>query len=204
MQVVLQIRSFQWKETKALFDLLERHSISEWQKGTLSFTSGHCCLYYCQSSIPSSSFTYCHCWVPYNLEPFYCILTILSRTCIETPSLALATFTTMPKMTKMSIIDKFLWFERDFDNNGHHHSFRQVYLAIFTCFLGYCTLFESSFGLLIEIGAKWLIMGKREPGQIQLRYQLICPTMGNLPVGGQDSKAQSSQSCCSSLWERLT
>ena len=59
--------------------------------------------------------------------------------------------------------DQFLWFERDFDNDQHHHSFGEVYCAILTCFL-FTHFFRVVFWLIIELGAKWLLMGKREPG----------------------------------------
>ena len=60
--------------------------------------------------------------------------------------------------------DKFLWWQRDFDNDGHRHTFSQVYFAILACFM--CTHFvRVVLWLAIEISAKWLIMGKRQPGR---------------------------------------
>jgi acyl-coenzyme A synthetase/AMP-(fatty) acid ligase/carbonic anhydrase/acetyltransferase-like protein (isoleucine patch superfamily)/acyl carrier protein len=61
-------------------------------------------------------------------------------------------------------VDKFLWFERDFDNQGHHHTFGQVYLAVFSCFL-VTHFIRVVLWLIIEISAKWFYMGRRQPGR---------------------------------------
>ena len=61
-------------------------------------------------------------------------------------------------------VDQFLWFERDFDNQGHHHTFGQVYLAIFSCFL-VTHFIRVVLWLIIEISAKWFYMGRRQPGR---------------------------------------
>jgi carbonic anhydrase/acetyltransferase-like protein (isoleucine patch superfamily)/acyl carrier protein len=61
-------------------------------------------------------------------------------------------------------IDKFLWWERDFDNDGHYHTFLQVYFAILTCFL-VTHFLRVVFWLVIELTAKWGFMGRRQPGR---------------------------------------
>jgi carbonic anhydrase/acetyltransferase-like protein (isoleucine patch superfamily) len=60
--------------------------------------------------------------------------------------------------------DKFLWFERDFDNNGHHHSYGEIFLAIYVSYLVTHFLRVIAW-LIIELSAKWLIMGRRKPGR---------------------------------------
>jgi carbonic anhydrase/acetyltransferase-like protein (isoleucine patch superfamily)/acyl carrier protein len=60
--------------------------------------------------------------------------------------------------------DKFLWWTRDFDNDGHYHQFIEVYLAILTCFI-VTHFIRVIMWLVIELAAKWLIMGKRKPGR---------------------------------------
>jgi acetyltransferase-like isoleucine patch superfamily enzyme len=61
-------------------------------------------------------------------------------------------------------IDKFLWWERDFDNDGHYHTFLQVYSAVLTCFLVMHFL-RVVLWLVIELTAKWGFMGRRQPGR---------------------------------------
>jgi acyl-coenzyme A synthetase/AMP-(fatty) acid ligase/carbonic anhydrase/acetyltransferase-like protein (isoleucine patch superfamily) len=61
-------------------------------------------------------------------------------------------------------VDQFLWFERDFDNDGHNHSFGQVYFAIFACFL-VTHFLRVILWLIIELSAKWMYMGRRQPGR---------------------------------------
>lgn len=60
--------------------------------------------------------------------------------------------------------DKFLWWFRDFDNNGHHHSFGHIYFATLTCFI--VTHFvRVLLWLVVELSAKKLFIGKRKPGR---------------------------------------
>jgi carbonic anhydrase/acetyltransferase-like protein (isoleucine patch superfamily) len=60
--------------------------------------------------------------------------------------------------------DRFLWFERDFDKEGHHHTYSDVFSAVLVCFL-FTHLLRVLGWLIIEISAKWLIMGRRRPGR---------------------------------------
>lgn len=60
--------------------------------------------------------------------------------------------------------DKFLCWQRDFDNDGHHHTFGQVYSAILVCFI-VMHFFRVVLWLVIEISAKWAFMGRRKPGR---------------------------------------
>lgn len=60
--------------------------------------------------------------------------------------------------------DYFLWFQRDFENDGHHHTYGDVFLAVLVCYL-FCHFLRVIAWLIIELSAKWLIMGKRRPGR---------------------------------------
>jgi len=60
--------------------------------------------------------------------------------------------------------DSFLWFERDFDNDGHHHSFLSVFMAVWTAFL-VTHAFRIVGWLIIELSAKWAFMGRRKSGR---------------------------------------
>ena len=60
--------------------------------------------------------------------------------------------------------DNLFWIQRDFDNDGHHHSYWEVFLAVWTAFL------ITHFGrvllwLVIELSAKWAFMGRRKSGR---------------------------------------
>jgi len=60
--------------------------------------------------------------------------------------------------------DQFLWWQRDYTNDGHHHSFFQVYMAILSCFLiTHCV--RVFCWLVIELSAKHLLIGQRKPGR---------------------------------------
>lgn len=60
--------------------------------------------------------------------------------------------------------DKFLWWVRDYDNYGHYHTFTQVYVAILACFV-VVHFVRVLLWLVIELSAKWIIMGRRQPGR---------------------------------------
>lgn len=60
--------------------------------------------------------------------------------------------------------DKFLWWTRDFDNAGHAHFFGTVYMAIFAAFI-FMHFIRVMLWLVIELGAKWMFMGRRQPGR---------------------------------------
>jgi len=60
--------------------------------------------------------------------------------------------------------DQFLWWTRVYDNQGHWHSFIQVYCAVVMCFILTHAL-RVLFWLVIELSAKWLYMGRRKPGR---------------------------------------
>ncbi|KAL3907604.1 MAG: hypothetical protein SGARI_003458 [Bacillariaceae sp.] len=60
--------------------------------------------------------------------------------------------------------DTFLWFTRDFENEGHYHSYGDVFLAVLVSFL-FTHLMRVIGWLIIELSAKWLFMGRRQPGR---------------------------------------
>jgi len=60
--------------------------------------------------------------------------------------------------------DKFLWWERDFDNDKHDHSFAMVFFAVFVAFIA-THFIRVILWLAIELSAKWQIMGLRHPGR---------------------------------------
>ncbi|KAG7369620.1 AMP-binding enzyme [Nitzschia inconspicua] len=60
--------------------------------------------------------------------------------------------------------DTFLWFERDFDNDGHHHTYMEVFFAVLSAFL-FTHMARVLGWIIIELLAKWLLMGKRRPGR---------------------------------------
>eukprot|EP00529_Nitzschia_sp_RCC80_P002669 CAMPEP_0113509814 /NCGR_PEP_ID=MMETSP0014_2-20120614/37784_1 /TAXON_ID=2857 /ORGANISM="Nitzschia sp." /LENGTH=1713 /DNA_ID=CAMNT_0000405685 /DNA_START=253 /DNA_END=5390 /DNA_ORIENTATION=+ /assembly_acc=CAM_ASM_000159 len=60
--------------------------------------------------------------------------------------------------------DKFWWFTRDFDNDGHHHTFGEVFRAVLSMYL-ITHIVRVILWLVIELSAKWAIMGRRVPGQ---------------------------------------
>jgi len=60
--------------------------------------------------------------------------------------------------------DMFLWWRRDFNNDGHHHSFVEVYFAILTAFI-VMHFIRVVLWLVIELSAKWIFMGRRKPGR---------------------------------------
>lgn len=58
--------------------------------------------------------------------------------------------------------DHFMGFERDFANGGH--TYWDVFLAVYVCYV--VTHFARVIGwLIIELSAKWGIMGRRKPGR---------------------------------------
>lgn len=60
--------------------------------------------------------------------------------------------------------DKFWWFTRDFDNDGHYHTYGDVFWAVLCMF--FITHFFRVLGwLIIELSAKWIFMGRRKPGR---------------------------------------
>eukprot|EP00977_Amphora_coffeiformis_P011081 scaffold2655_cov179-Amphora_coffeaeformis.AAC.14 len=79
--------------------------------------------------------------------------------------------------------DEFLWWTRDFDNDGHYHTFGQVYFAMLVCFT-VCHAVRVGAWLLVEVAAKNTIMGQRQPGRYNYdtssyaqnweMYQLVC------------------------------
>jgi acetyltransferase-like isoleucine patch superfamily enzyme len=60
--------------------------------------------------------------------------------------------------------DTFLWFTRDFENEGHFHTYGDVFWAILVSFL-FTHLLRVIGWLIIELSAKWLFMGRRQPGR---------------------------------------
>ena len=60
--------------------------------------------------------------------------------------------------------DSFLGLGRNFDNDGHHHSFFDVYVAVLTCFF-FMHFIRVIGWLVIELTAKWSFMGRRKPGR---------------------------------------
>jgi len=60
--------------------------------------------------------------------------------------------------------DTFLWFERDFDNEGHHHTYSDVFSAVLVSFL-MTHLLRVLGWIVIELSAKWLFIGRRQPGR---------------------------------------
>ena len=60
--------------------------------------------------------------------------------------------------------DKFFGFQRDFENDGHYHHVFEIYWAVLKCF--FVVHFVRVVGwLIIELSAKWLLMGRRKPGR---------------------------------------
>lgn len=60
--------------------------------------------------------------------------------------------------------DTFLWFERDFENEGHNHSYGHVFSAVLVSFL-FTHILRVLGWIIIELFAKWLLMGRRRPGR---------------------------------------
>jgi len=60
--------------------------------------------------------------------------------------------------------DRFFGLERDFDNEGHYHNIFDIYWAVLKCF--FVMHFLRLVGaLIIELLAKWILMGRRRPGR---------------------------------------
>jgi carbonic anhydrase/acetyltransferase-like protein (isoleucine patch superfamily) len=60
--------------------------------------------------------------------------------------------------------DQFVGFSRDFDNGGHHHTYWDIFLAVYVSYI--FSHFVRVIGwLIIELTAKWGIMGRRQPGR---------------------------------------
>ena len=60
--------------------------------------------------------------------------------------------------------DNFFWIRRDFDNDGHYHTFSSVFLAVWTAFL-VTHFLRVVLWLVVELSAKWCFMGQRKSGR---------------------------------------
>jgi acetyltransferase-like isoleucine patch superfamily enzyme/acyl carrier protein len=60
--------------------------------------------------------------------------------------------------------DTFLWFHRDFSNDGHNHNFGDIFSAVLVSFL-FTHILRVLGWIIIELLAKWLLMGRRRPGR---------------------------------------
>lgn len=60
--------------------------------------------------------------------------------------------------------DTFLWFERDFENEGHFHGYPSVFGAVLVSFL-FTHFIRVLLWIIIELFAKWFFMWKRQPGR---------------------------------------
>ncbi len=60
--------------------------------------------------------------------------------------------------------DRFFGFARDFENDGDYHNMFDVYWAVLKCFI-ITHLLRVLGWLVIELSAKWVLMGRRQPGR---------------------------------------
>jgi acetyltransferase-like isoleucine patch superfamily enzyme len=60
--------------------------------------------------------------------------------------------------------DNFLWFSRDFHNDGDQYHYPAVFWAVLQCFL-FTHLLRVVCWLFLELCSKWLLMGRRKPGR---------------------------------------